>query len=52
MPAPEGKQAVEVEDEEREELDQVVYYYDVATVWIRPIDFKVSVGWFTSGERD
>lgn len=31
------------EDEgvEREELDQVVYYYDVATVWVRPVDLKV-----------
>lgn len=28
-------------DVRREELDQVVYYYDVATIWIRPVDVKV-----------
>lgn len=27
----------------REELDQVVYYYDVATFWVRPVDIKVRV---------
>ncbi|CAN0288943.1 unnamed protein product, partial [Laminaria digitata] len=25
----------------REEQEQVVYYYDVATIWIRPVDLKV-----------
>lgn len=32
-----------------EELDMVVYYYDVATIWIRPVDLKVigvSMFWF------
>lgn len=32
------------EREREEQLDQVVYYYDVATIWIRPVDLKVCVG--------
>lgn len=33
------------EDEgvEHEDMDKVVYYYDVATVWVRPVDLKVCV---------
>lgn len=26
---------------ESEEVEQVVYYYDVATIWVRPVDVKV-----------
>lgn len=42
-----GRGAWQEEDEEkgqREDLDQVVHYYDVATAWIRPVDIKVCRG--------
>ena len=32
----------EREEREEQDIDQVVYYYDVATVWVRPVDLKVS----------
>lgn len=37
-----GDVVEEAQEERREDLDQVVYYYDVATAWIRPFDLKVS----------
>lgn len=36
------------EERQREDLDQVVYYYDVATAWIRPVDIKVRVVTFVA----
>lgn len=34
--------AGEVGVSQQEELDMVVYYYDVTTIWIRPVDLKVT----------
>lgn len=30
------------QQQQQQELDMVVYYYDVATIWIRPVDLKVT----------
>lgn len=34
-------EAGEVGVSRQEELDMLVYYYDVTTIWIRPVDLKV-----------